>query len=54
MRNYNQRPISENEGCGIITGLFLLCWGAYLVFGVISAGTCLMITGAMLIVTALL
>jgi len=46
-------PSKDDSGCVFFIGAALACWGAYLAWGPIPAGVCLMIFGLALAVLAI-
>jgi hypothetical protein len=44
---------SDDRGCVLFIGMALVCWGAYLVFGTLPAGVCLMAFGLVLAMLAI-
>ena len=54
MTETREKSSSDDRGCVFFIGAGLLCWGAYLCFGTIPAGACMMGVGITLAVLAVL
>lgn len=54
MTQARDKSQADARGCVFYIGAGLLCWGAYLCFGIIPAGACLMAVGLFMAAVALL